>query len=127
MNGERYEGELRDGAKHGKGTYKYVNGNEYKGEWKADRKNGHGVYDYYSTQEKYDGQWVRLQSENKIKKLNNFAQADGEKHGYGVYGYAYGDRYEGNWKEGEKSGKGKLEYASGAIYEGEWLGDKAHG
>lgn len=52
----------QDGAKHGKGTYKYVNGNEYRGEWRADRKNGQGVYDYSSTFEKYDGKWVSKQA-----------------------------------------------------------------
>jgi len=31
-NGERYEGELKAGMKHGKGIYFYVNGNCYDGE-----------------------------------------------------------------------------------------------
>jgi len=45
-NGERYEGTLFEGAKHGKGIYFYVNGNIYDGEWKNDRKNGEGIYSY---------------------------------------------------------------------------------
>jgi hypothetical protein len=40
---ERYEGELKLGAKSGKGHYYYVNGNYFEGEWLRDRKNGYGV------------------------------------------------------------------------------------
>jgi hypothetical protein len=50
---------------------------------------------------------------------------DGEKHGYGSYSYAYGDKYTGEWKDGEKryilifdlylllSGNGTIEYQNG--------------
>lgn len=45
-NGERYEGELMNGRKHGFGKYIYENGNKYEGLWADDRKNGRGTYTY---------------------------------------------------------------------------------
>jgi hypothetical protein len=32
-NGERYEGELKDNLKHGKGAFFYLNGDIYLGNW----------------------------------------------------------------------------------------------
>ena len=45
-NGERYEGQLSRGLKHGKGKYFYINGNTFDGEWQGDKKNGFGTYIY---------------------------------------------------------------------------------
>ena len=33
-NGDRYEGEWREGKKHGRGTFFYANGDRYEGEWR---------------------------------------------------------------------------------------------
>ncbi len=45
-NGERFEGSLKQGMKHGNGVYFYENGNNYSGEWKKDLKENYGVYKY---------------------------------------------------------------------------------
>ena len=48
-------------------------------------------------------------------------------HGYGVYRYPSGARYEGDWVDGEEHGYGVLIYANGARYEGNWVGGEQHG
>jgi hypothetical protein len=40
------------------------------------------------------------------------------KHGYGVYTYANGDVYEGEWADDEQQGTGILRFADGSVYEG---------
>eukprot|EP01040_Poterioochromonas_malhamensis_P015215 gene15215-16996_t len=51
-----YEGQLMDGAKHGRGIYKYPNGDIYEGEWKGDKMDGKGKYTYISG-DIYQGEW----------------------------------------------------------------------
>lgn len=43
MDGDRYEGEWKDGRMHGKGAYHYSNGDKYEGEWKEDKRHGKGT------------------------------------------------------------------------------------
>ena len=42
-------------------------------------------------------------------------------HGYGVYRYPSGARYEGDWVDGEQHGYGVLIYPNGDRYEGNWV------
>ena len=42
----------------------------------------------------------------------------GLKHGYGIYYYSNGDRYEGHFKEGQRDSHGILKFANGDKYEG---------
>ena len=44
INGDRYEGILRDNKKHGHGTYRYINGDKYTGEWLNHKTNGQGTF-----------------------------------------------------------------------------------
>ena len=39
-DGKRYEGQWKDGFRHGQGTCYYANGNKYEGNWVNDRANG---------------------------------------------------------------------------------------
>ena len=41
-NGDKYEGEVKDNRKNGKGIYCYADGEKYDGEWRNDNKNGNG-------------------------------------------------------------------------------------
>lgn len=43
VDGDRYEGEWKDGRMHGKGAYHYSNGDKYEGEWKEDKRHGKGT------------------------------------------------------------------------------------
>jgi len=55
-DGNRYEGEWKDGIKNGKGTYYFKSGDRYEGEWKDGIKNGKGTY-YYNDGNRYEGEW----------------------------------------------------------------------
>lgn len=41
-NGDKYEGDWKDGKMDGNGVYEYANGGKYVGEFKDDNKSGHG-------------------------------------------------------------------------------------
>ena len=41
-NGNRYEGEFRDGNRNGRGGFTGANGGRYEGEWRDDRPDGQG-------------------------------------------------------------------------------------
>ncbi len=47
--------------------------------------------------------------------------------GRGKLVYAYGNVYEGEWKENEKHDKGKFTFTSGNVYEGQWHEGLRHG
>ena len=51
----------------------------------------------------------------------------GKRHGYGVYTYADGGRFEGEWIDDKVHGRGVSVYASGNRYEGEWVDGKING
>jgi len=42
-NGDRYDGDWKNGKKEGKGIYYYNNGNRYEGDWKNDLREGKGI------------------------------------------------------------------------------------
>ena len=46
---------------------------------------------------------------------------------YGIYHRAYGEVYEGSWKDGNYRGQGKCTFANGNVYEGSWKDDYRHG
>jgi hypothetical protein len=61
-NGNRYEGETKNGVRHGRGTYYWKNGDRYDGEWVNDQP-GRGTYYYANkTVEKgryVNGKWIK--------------------------------------------------------------------
>lgn len=42
----RYEGEFRDGQRHGYGALYYATGASYEGEWQLEQKHGRGVFTF---------------------------------------------------------------------------------
>lgn len=46
--------------------------------------------------------------------------AEGKYHGKGMFKYASGDVYDGEWKNGKMDGQGLYKFADGDIYEGEY-------
>ena len=52
-----YEGEWKDGERHGQGTYDDNAGSVYIGEWKYDERSGEGIQ-IYPNGSKYEGQWI---------------------------------------------------------------------
>ena len=53
----KYEGEWKDDARDGKGTFYYVNGDKYVGDWKDDVQHGKGIY-YFNSGDRYEGDYV---------------------------------------------------------------------
>lgn len=79
----RYEGELKNGKRHGRGIYIYPNGSRYTGEWQYGKKHGWGIYKWPSGNQ-YEGEW-----------------ANGNRHGKGTLVFADGGIYRGIWIHGK--------------------------
>ncbi|CAF1218516.1 unnamed protein product [Rotaria sordida] len=112
--GNRYEGEWKDGKKHGKGKMDYANGYKYIGDWVEDVATGEGVF-IWTNGDQYEGQYQ-----------------NGQRHGKGLYTYANGDKYMGDWFEDKKSGQGIFIWGptsdwTNNKYEGEFHNDQMHG
>lgn len=78
-NGNRYEGDIKDGKKNGRGTFTWANGDRYEGDWINDNRTGHGIYTWPNGN-RYEGEF-----------------ANGKMNGYGTLTLPSGARYEGNW------------------------------
>ncbi|SMN01183.1 putative phosphatidylinositol-4-phosphate 5-kinase [uncultured Candidatus Thioglobus sp.] len=104
-----FEGNWKNGKRHGQGVYAWASGDRYEGNWKNDKKHGQGVFTWASGS-RYEGNWK-----------------NDKQHGQGVYAWASGDRYEGNWKNDKQHGQGVYAWASGDRYEGNHKNSKQHG
>lgn len=107
--GERYEGGMIAGNRHGYGNFVSGDGARYKGEWRENKRAGQGVQ-WWPSRNLYDGEW-----------------RDGKRHGRGIFVWADGNRYEGEWRDDARTGRGIFTWANGNRYEGEWLQNRAHG
>ncbi|MCM2327315.1 MAG: caspase family protein [Lysobacter sp.] len=105
----KYEGEFRDGLKHGTGKYEWENGDRYEGTFVDDRPSGTGKYQF-ANGDTYEGE---------VKA--------GVVAGRGTYVTKAGDRIEGSFVGGLANGTGIYRFASGDRYEGELAGGKPHG
>ena len=102
-----YEGEWKDGKRHGQGK-RLLGTTRYEGEWVNGDLEGYGVYDHPSHPlKKYEGNWK-----------------EGEYHGYGKLFLIYeNEKYEGNWKEGKRHGQGTYTFETGRKVSGTWKED----
>ena len=141
-----YEGECRNGKRHGRGALLRANGQTYEGEWRADKMHGQGtctdpeaehsgtVYSHRYKggwrEEKWHGLGVRTQS-----IMYNVEDRPFVTH----------HRFEGEFREGKLHGKGtagkgdtfgnvdktaawsRYEGEWRVRYEGEWRNGEAHG
>jgi len=83
-DGDKYEGEWKDGQKHGQGTYTWSNGNKYVGEFKDGGKNGQGTFTW-SDGKKYVGEY-------KEDLMN----------GQGTISWSNREKFVGEWKGGKQ-------------------------
>jgi len=58
-------GGVKNGKKHGLGTYTWANGDKYAGEWKNDRRQGQGTYTWDDGTTK-TGIWVNQECIEKF-------------------------------------------------------------
>ena len=105
----KYQGDFKDGLKHGNGAYVWENGDRYQGEFAEDRPQGHGKYQF-ANGDSYEGE---------VKA--------GVVSGKGIYLTKSGDRIEGSFAEGRPNGVGIYRFASGDRYEGEMVAGKIEG
>jgi len=109
VNGDRYEGQFLDNRISGKGTMSYQNGNRYSGDFKSGMKHGNGVFTF-ANGDVYRGEF-----------------RDNQREGRGTYVFADGAKYFGEFHSGRRHGKGKYVYAGGAEYVGEFRNGRKHG
>ncbi len=154
-NGDRYEGEFKNGLFNGWGIYWYARGDRYEGEFLNDLKHGRGTM-YYRTGDRYYGEFRngaregtgRLFFANGDRYVGEFRHdtmngrgtlfyqngnqyvgefRNGMKWGNGVLYFANKDVYKGEFKEDQRCGRGVYVFASGAKYVGEFRHGKRHG
>lgn len=87
-NGDRYEGEYKDGLCHGKGIFAWANGDWYKGNFVNGSRTGFGTY-YWINGSRYEG-----------KVLNGLPT------GKGKFFWPDGSQYEGMFAGGVPNGEG---------------------
>ena len=120
-----YQGEIKNGLRHGRGNCNYSIGDVYNGEFKNGKIEGTGVYQW-SNGDAYNGELKAGKSEGRgVEKYFSNGIYDGEwkagiREGRGVQKYASGDTYYGEWKAGFQEGRGVCCYVKGDIYYGEW-------
>ena len=103
LNGKRYEGEFRDGKRHGHGTSTTADGSRYEGEFRDGKLHGHGTYTGpYG--DRYEGEWRDNALYNGVKTAPTGARAEGEfRDGLlynGTYTLPTGARAEGEFRDG---------------------------
>ena len=99
-----YNGEWKDGQKHGKGSHRYRNGDVYDGPWVNGKRHGkNGKYTYHNkSSTEYVGDWEKDM-----------------KQGHGVMLFDNGDKYDGHWKNNNmESDKGTYTHSDGSQYIG---------
>lgn len=75
---------MRNGKREGHGILVEKNGFvSYEGYWENDQPSGYGVRKYSKTGDRHEGDYVA-----------------GKREGCGVYLWANGDKYKGDWKQG---------------------------
>ncbi|MYJ75526.1 MAG: hypothetical protein F4089_10710 [Gammaproteobacteria bacterium] len=107
--GHRYQGGLKEGRMHGRGTHTAPDGEVYAGDFVDGRRHGRGVL-RFPNGDVYEGDF------------RNSAMT-----GNGRLTWSNGDVYEGDFVNGVREGKGVLTRQLGGTYVGGFSGDQRHG
>lgn len=103
-NGDKYEGNFKEGKFDGKGKYTFNGGDSYEGDFVQDKFSGKGKYTF-SNGDVYEGDFKNDLFDGKGKLKTQAAT------------------YEGDFKAGKMEGKGKLTQPDGDSFEGDFLAD----
>ena len=128
----KYVGEFKDGKRHGQGTYTWAEGDQHIGEYKDGNANGQGTLTLPDGT-KYDGEFkdgvpngkCTLTFPDGTKNVGEFK--DGEPNGQCTYTSPEGLKYVGEMKNGLRHGYGTETYPDGNIYQGEYKDDRRKG
>lgn len=154
--GNVYEGELRDGVRHGTGRMEWIDGTVYEGDFREGKIHGSGkmsdpdgeVYTgtfdseirhgygnlVFQNGDVYEGSFVKgvISGEGSYQEKatgNSYSGLflKGKRHGEGTLIYEDGRKYQGWFREGLKEGFGELLQANGKTYRGFFSKDVRHG
>ncbi len=124
----KYEGDLVNGLRQGKGTCTYRNGNVYVGQWKGDRFDGYGVLTFKSG-EVLTGSWIDgfltgYNCEGSWPDGSSYKgnMVNGFHHGLGAIILANGNKYTGHFNSDKMDGYGVFTYKDGTVCTGDWEG-----
>ena len=108
---DTYEGEFKQGNKHGKGVYSWSSGGTYEGNYLDDKASGKGVM-IFPSGARYEGDWLK-----------------GVINGKGIWHYKDGTKYDGEFQSNRRHGFGKMTIPRNAYDpknfsgNGTWVGD----
>jgi len=144
-DGSIYEGQGKDGRKHGKGKLTYRDGRVFEGEFNHGKAEGTGILRFKTGKVCYEGGFDgnefqgqgTLQCETPIPlnggfDYNNFDNIgnhwtkyegefkDGKKHGNGTLYLTNGEKFTGEWRDDKVSGRGSFEQRTGGTVQGYW-------
>ncbi|XP_072036503.1 uncharacterized protein [Amphiura filiformis] len=132
-DGSYYEGEFINGEIEGHGFRKWAtSGNTYSGQFLNGELNGHGVMTY-GDGSVYEGEFQNNRKQGRgVIKDSTGAVYEGSfhnnmKHGEGSMTYSNGDRYVGDWIQDKRQGSGELTSLDGTVYDGQWRNDLFNG
>jgi hypothetical protein len=131
LNGNVYEGVLKNDKRLGFGIMKYTNGDIYRGTWRNNMYHGRGKL-ITNKGEIYEGEWVygKKTGFGKIKKNNieyegNFNNDNFDGYGRGIIkqdhnNNQFWNKYTGNWRNGKGNGRGEMILENGDKFIGNW-------
>ncbi len=113
-----YDGQWRNGVRHGRGTYWDGRANLYIGEWRDDLRHGQGSY-FFGLEDwspnRYSEHWLSQNTENYTGQF-----VDDLYQGRGVFRWPDGRRYEGEFYANERHGRGTFYYPTGTVRPQVW-------
>jgi len=133
-----YSGGVKDGERHGRGTFQFVNGDTYNGEWCQGKPSGYGEYTWQAGG-KYAGDWVDGKHDgrgflswgpdpnSKKEKRYTGSFRRGSRAGSGSETIAGHGVYAGQWEADQRSGRGTFKWDNGNLYDGDWSADQRSG
>ena len=115
-DGSEYNGSWLFGKLHGKGVLEYNDG-IYDGEFKDGLRHGRGKYTctLANSNVEYDGWWLADTPNGKGKMIY------GDGCNYVKVVERDGDKYVGEFKDGLRHGRGKYTSANGKVYDESWV------